>query len=68
MQNKSETPTYIMTFINVVETQFSLKVKILQSDNEPEFTMNFFYLDKCIIHQTNCVSTSQQNGKTSSSS
>lgn len=62
MHHKSDNPKYITTFINFVETQFSLKVKILCSDNGPEFTMKFFYLDKGIIHQTSCVSTPQQNG------
>lgn len=49
-------------FINLVETQFSSKVKTICSDNGPEFTMAKYYLDKEIIHQTSCVSTPQQNG------
>ncbi|XP_022895254.1 uncharacterized protein LOC111409434 [Olea europaea var. sylvestris] len=62
MHHKLEASTYITTFINLVETQFSLKVKTLRTDNGPEFTMKKFYLDKGIIHQTSCVSTPQQNG------
>ena len=62
IHHKSDTPKHITTFINFVETQFSLKVKILCSDNGSEFTMTKFYSDKGIIHQTSCVSTPQQNG------
>lgn len=62
MSHKSDAQTYITAFINLVETQFSLKIKILRSDNGPEFTLKNLYLDKGIIHQTSCVSTPQQNG------
>lgn len=62
MRHKSDTRSCITTFINFIETQFSLKVKILRSDNGPEFRMTNFYSDKGIMHQTSCVSTPQQNG------
>lgn len=62
MNHKSDTHSYIIKFVNLVETQFSLKVKIIRSDNGPEFTLKIFYLDKGIIHQSSCVSTPQQNG------
>lgn len=62
MHHKSDTHQYLTTFINLVETQFSLKVKILRSDNGPEFKMSTFFSNKGIIHQTSCVSTPQQNG------
>ena len=57
MYHKSDTHFYITKFIKFVETQFCLKVKVLRSDNRPEFTMNNFYLNKDIIHQTSYVST-----------
>lgn len=42
--------------------QFNSLVQIIQFDNVNEFKMNFFYSLKCVVHQTSCVETSQQNG------
>ena len=36
-------------------------MKILRSDNRPEFVLNSFYASKGIIHQLSCVETPQQN-------
>lgn len=55
MSHRSHTLAHITTFIKFVETQFSLKVKILRSDNGPKSTMGEFYLDEGIIHQTSCI-------------
>lgn len=57
MNHKSETQTYLTNFISMVETQFSSKIKVVRSDNCPEFTMKTYYLSKCIIHQTSCIHT-----------
>ncbi|KAM1650348.1 hypothetical protein ACFXTN_003066 [Malus domestica] len=46
----------------MVETQFNAKVKIVRSDNGPEFKLASFYASKGIIHQSSCVNTPQQNG------
>jgi hypothetical protein len=62
MCHKSETQSLLQSFIHLVENQFSTKVKILRSDNDPEFGICSFYLDKGIVHQTSCVATLQQNG------
>ena len=59
MQHKFDAQIYITAFIKLVETQISLKIKILLSDNGPEFILKILYLDKGIIHQTNCVSVSK---------
>lgn len=60
MGYKSDTSKRIPFFINLVETQFSLKVNIILSDNGLEFKIKVFYLNKGIIHQTSCVSAPQQ--------
>ena len=62
MRHKSDTQTHLLNFINMIETQFSCKIKIVRSDNGPEFTLKSFYSSKGIIHQTSCVHTPQQNG------
>lgn len=46
----------------MVETQFNSKVKIVHSDNGPEFKLENFYALKGIVHQSSCVNTPQQNG------
>jgi len=38
-------------------------VKIVRSDNGPEFTIPQFYASKGILHQTSCVETPQQNAR-----
>jgi hypothetical protein len=64
MKAKSETASKIQDFIQFVESHFSHKVKILRSDNGPEFiSLSKFYLSKGILHQTSCVGTPQQNGR-----
>lgn len=62
LHTKSEARKYLLTFINLVETQFESHIKIIRSDNGLEFSIPNTYHDKGIIHQTSCVSTPQQNG------
>jgi len=62
MHTKAETRHTIMSFIASIETQYNCKVKIIRSDNGPEFLMHGFYASKGIIHQTTCVETPEQNG------
>jgi len=38
-------------------------MKIVRSDNGPEFTIPKFYASKCILHQTSSVETPQQNAR-----
>ena len=50
MQSKSETRNCLTNFINMVETQFSCKVKSNKLDNGPEFDLVSFYSSKGIVH------------------
>ena len=61
MKHKSETSCLIQTFYNMIFTQFKVPIKMLRSDNGPEFALNSFYASKGIIHQLSCVETPQQN-------
>lgn len=52
--------SYLNLLINMVETKFSSKVKIVGSDNDPTFKIKSFYYVKGIIHQTSCINTPQK--------
>ncbi|XP_057734746.1 uncharacterized protein LOC130950242 [Arachis stenosperma] len=41
---------------------FGSQVKVIRTDNGPEFLMPQFYTENEILHQTSCVETPQQNG------
>ena len=54
-------------FVNfyMVKTQFGKEIKRLRSDNGGAFTSSFmleFYAKHCIILETSCAHTTQQNG------
>ncbi|KAK3037894.1 hypothetical protein RJ639_032124 [Escallonia herrerae] len=66
MHDKSQTGTLLRNFCNMVHTQFSKLVKIIQSHNDHEFDsqpMTQFYNDHGILHQTSMVDTPKQNGR-----
>jgi len=48
-------------FVVFVQTQFEIAIKIIRSDNGPEFFMTNFFVNKGIVHQISCVNTPQQN-------
>jgi hypothetical protein len=56
-KHKSESCSFLQSFINLIETQFHLKVKNVRTDNGPEFFMTDFFASKGIIHQRSCVET-----------
>lgn len=62
LKQKSDARSYLKSFCHLVQNQFNTSVKILCSDNGPEFFMTDFYSDQGIIHQKSCVETPQQNG------
>ena len=62
---KSEIPKIFMHFVNLVENQLSLKVKVIRTDNADQLTKGEalkFYLTHGIRQQTNCTDTPQRNG------
>lgn len=65
LRSKDEVYNCFMSFNNLLENQFSVKVKCVRSDNGTEFVnnkMKLFFETKGILHQTSCVHTPQQNG------
>jgi len=62
MHSKAETQCHLKNFVANVERQFEIKVKVVKSDNGPEFIMRQFYDDTRIVHQTTCIETPQKNG------
>jgi hypothetical protein len=63
LKAKSEVSKLVQQFIHMIEKQFDNLVKVVRTDNGPEFLIPQFYASKGIIHQTSCVDTPQQNGR-----
>lgn len=61
MKSKADTRICISNFLTLVSTQFSAKIKVIRTDNGPEFNMPTLYSSLGIIQQTSCVETPQQN-------
>lgn len=64
MQLKSDFLNKFQNFYNYVSTQFHKKIKILRSDNAPEFkdvNCRAMYGECGILHKTSCVNRPQQN-------
>uniref|UniRef100_A0A2N9G021 Integrase catalytic domain-containing protein n=1 Tax=Fagus sylvatica TaxID=28930 RepID=A0A2N9G021_FAGSY len=65
LKHKSDTYQIFTQFQAMVNTQFSLPIKVLRTDCGGEFTSNAFNqfcANKGIIHQLSCPHTPQQNG------
>ncbi|GKB85257.1 putative RNA-directed DNA polymerase [Tanacetum coccineum] len=65
LKSKTEVGDYIESFLKLILTQFSKKVKVVRSDNGTEFVNNHLtslFSNLGIIHQTSCAYTPQQNG------
>ncbi|KAJ9561136.1 LOW QUALITY PROTEIN: hypothetical protein OSB04_006296 [Centaurea solstitialis] len=65
IKHKSEASECLISFHNMVKTQFSKPIKRIRSDNGGEFTSNRmkeFYAREGILLETTCPHTPQQNG------
>ncbi|KAI3680226.1 hypothetical protein L2E82_50551 [Cichorium intybus] len=65
MKHKYEASEYLISFYNLVQTQFKKNIKRIRCDNGGEFTSNRmkdFYADHGIELETTCPHTPQQNG------
>lgn len=60
-EKKSKASQLIRQFTSYIETQFSIKIKWIRSDQGQEFNMPEFYANKETIYQTSCISSPQQN-------
>lgn len=66
MKQKSDAFKVIESFVKMEKIQFNRIVKVLRSDNAPEFEdkkCRPFFEELRIVHQTSCVETLQQNGR-----
>jgi transposase InsO family protein len=64
LKAKTEVFSYFQDFFNFIENQYNAKLKIFRSDNGTEYVNKIFtefFKQKCILHQTTCVNTPQQN-------
>ena len=61
MKSKSDTRSLLISFYNMINIQFHANIKIIRTDNAPEFFLKDFYANHGIIHQHSCVATPQQN-------
>ncbi|KAJ0733050.1 putative RNA-directed DNA polymerase [Helianthus annuus] len=65
LKSKIEVFENIISFYELILTQFKIKIKVFRSDNGTEFVnnkMSMFCKEKGILHQTSCPYTQQQNG------
>ena len=58
---QSDASSLVQSFYNLVVNQFNTIIKVIRSDNGPEFSLHSFYAFKGIINQLSCVETSQQS-------
>lgn len=66
VNNKEQVPRLIENFLAYVETQFSVRVQFLRTDNGTEFVQRFvrdLLLKKGIVHQRSSPGVPEQNGR-----
>ena len=61
MKAKSDVKQLLISFYNMILTQFNIGIKAIRSDNALKFSLSNFYSDHGIVHQKSCVYTPQQN-------
>ena len=57
MHSKSETRKLLLNFVIYIKNQFEKNIKIIRSDNGPEFDYTDLYNSYGIEHQKSCVET-----------
>lgn len=62
IKSENEVADIIPSFCTMIIIQFGKSIKVIRSDNGPEFKIFPFYEKNGILHQTSCVGTPQQNG------
>lgn len=66
LKNKREASNHLKNFVQLIETQFNIRIKQIRTDNAFELgnsiDLKNFFAEKGIIHQTTCSYTPQQNG------
>ena len=65
LKDKAETFEKLVHFCAMVKTQFGVVVQRVGSNHGTEFIdkrFQNFFIENCIIHETSCVDTPQQNG------
>ncbi|XP_078427688.1 DENN (AEX-3) domain-containing protein isoform X1 [Wolffia australiana] len=65
LKSKSEVPSVVILFCEMIHTQFGRKVRQIRTDNAKEYfsgEVNTYLGDRGIAHQSSCVNTPQQNG------
>lgn len=61
MKAKSNVKHLLISFYNMILTQFNIGFKAIRSDNAPEFSLLDFFSDHGILHQKSYAYTPQQN-------
>ena len=61
MKAKSDIKQLLISFYNMILTQFNTGIKAIRSDNAPELSLSNFYSDHGIVHQKSYAYTLQKN-------
>lgn len=65
LKEKSELGCIFQKLNTLIQTQFQTKIQVLKTDNAREYfetSLGNYLKSHCIIHQSSCVDTPQQNG------
>ena len=65
MKNKSKTSTIISSFFKIFQNQFGATAKKFRLDNAPDYfnsRVSSFFESICIVHESSCPYTPEQNG------
>ena len=57
LKAKSDVKSVLISFYAMIKTQFNACIKIIRSDNAPEFQLTDFFSAHGIIHQKSCAYT-----------